>query len=333
VDFTPTDEQRELSGLARRILAEVESPQRQWAELAAAGLLDLELDFLEQCTVLIELGRAVSPSPYLSSIVMGASTLARFGATDQHAQWAARAASGQIVLAAALTPESPVGVEKTADGWVVSGTFTTVLAGAQADLILVPTEEGIFIVSAADEGVTVEAQEMTDGTVEARLELTHVTLTGDRVLDGAEIAAWLRDRATVGLCALQLGVIERALEMTASYATTRVQFGRAIGTFQAVAQRLADAYIDVEAVRLTMWQAAWRLSEGLPCGTEVDTAKFWAAEGGHRVAHTAVHIHGGVGIDLDYPLHRYFVAAKHHEFALGHATDHLLAIGTVLRQP
>jgi acyl-CoA dehydrogenase len=333
VDFTLTEEQRELSALARRILAEVESPQRQWAELAAAGLLDVELDFLEQCTVLIELGRAVSRSPYLSSIVMGAATLTRFGVTDQHAQWAARAATGDLVLAAALTRDSPVEAEKTADGWVITGSFTTVLAGTEADLILVPTEEGIFIVSADDEGVTIEAQEMTDGTVEARLQLSRVTVTGDRVLDGAEIGAWLRDRATVGLCALQLGVIERALEMTASYATTRVQFGRAIGTFQAVAQRLADAYIDMEAVRLTMWQAAWRLSEGLPCGTEVDTAKFWAAEGGHRVAHTAVHIHGGVGIDLDYPLHRYFVAAKHHEFALGHATDHLLAIGMVLRQP
>jgi acyl-CoA dehydrogenase len=198
---------------------------------------------------------------------------------------------------------------------------------------LVPGEGALFLVRVDDDGVTVEAQQMTDGTIEARLELSQVVLTEDRVLDGAEIAAWMRDRATVALCALQLGVVERALEMTASYATTRVQFGRAIGTFQAVAQRLADAYIDVEAIRLTMWQAAWRLHEGLPCDTEVNTAKFWAADGGHRVAHTAVHVHGGVGIDVDYPLHRYFVAAKHHEFALGHATDHLLAIGTALRQP
>ena len=125
-------------------------------------------------------------------------------------------------------------------------------------------------------------------------------------------------------------MIERALELTAGYAGTREQFGRPIGTFQAVAQRLADGYIDVAGARLTMWQAAWRLAEGLSCDTEVATAKFWAAEAGHRVAHTAVHVHGGVGIDLDHPLHRYFVAAKHHEYALGAATAQLRRIGAVL---
>jgi alkylation response protein AidB-like acyl-CoA dehydrogenase len=109
-----------------------------------------------------------------------------------------------------------------------------------------------------------------------------------------------------------------------------VQFGKPIGGFQAVAQRLADAYIDTEAIRLTMWQAAWLLDEGLPCDSEVATAKFWAADAGHRVAHTAVHVHGGVGIDTDYPLHRYFVAAKHNEFALGGATTQLRRIGAAL---
>ena len=123
---------------------------------------------------------------------------------------------------------------------------------------------------------------------------------------------------------------ERALELTAEYAKTREQFGRPIGAFQAVAQRLADAYIDVEAIRLTLWQAAWRLEAGLPAEAEIATAKFWAAEGGHRVAHTAVHVHGGVGIDVSHPIHRYFAAAKRHEFALGGATAQLLRLGDVL---
>jgi acyl-CoA dehydrogenase len=161
-----------------------------------------------------------------------------------------------------------------------------------------------------------------------------VELADDRLLrdvaDGPGIAGWLRTRATVGLCAVQLGVAERMLELTAEYARTRVQFGRAIGTFQAVAQRLADAYIDVEAIRLTLWQAAWRVDAGLPCATEIGTAKFWAADAGHRVAHTAVHVHGGVGIDLDHSLHRYFLAAKHNEFSLGGATAHLRQIGAAL---
>ena len=111
-----------------------------------------------------------------------------------------------------------------------------------------------------------------------------------------------------------------------------MQFGRPIGSFQAVAQRLADAYIDVEAVRLTMWQAAWLLASGEASRrwTAVATAKFWAADAGHRVAHTAVHVHGGLGIDMSYPVHRYFVAAKHHEFALGGATAQLRRIGADL---
>lgn len=118
--------------------------------------------------------------------------------------------------------------------------------------------------------------------------------------------------------------------MTADYARTREQFGKQIGSFQAVRQRLADAYIDVEAVRLTVLEAAWRESEGLDAVAEIATAKFWAAEAGHRVAHTTVHVHGGVGIDTDHPTHRYFVAAKRAEFALGGATAHLRALGATL---
>src|SRR5712692_10493880 len=115
--------------------------------------------------------------------------------------------------------------------------------------------------------------------------------------------------------------------MTAEYARSREQFGRPIGSFQAVAQRLADAYVDVEAVRLTMWQAAWLLASDDPGAVAavaaVAAAKFWAAEAGHRVAHTAVHVHGGLGIDTSYPVHRYFTAAAHYEFALGGATAQL----------
>ena len=95
--------------------------------------------------------------------------------------------------------------------------------------------------------------------------------------------------------------------MTAEYTKTREQFDRPIATFQAVGQRAADAYIDTEAIRLTAWQAIWRLSEGLPATAEVAVAKFWAAEGGQRVVHAAQHLHGGMGVDKDYPLHRYFL--------------------------
>jgi alkylation response protein AidB-like acyl-CoA dehydrogenase len=207
-----------------------------------------------------------------------------------------------------------------------------------ADAVLVPagTDAGVavFVLPTGSPGLTREPQVVVDGDREAVLTLQQVPAGHDKLLgsveDGAAIARWILARGVLGTCALQLGTVERALEMTAEYAGQRVQFGRPVGSFQAVTQRLADAYIDVEGVRLTLWQAAWRMAEGLDCDAELATAKFWAAEAGHRVAHTAVHVHGGVGIDRDYPLHRYFVAAKRNEFSLGAATEHLRRLGALL---
>jgi 3-oxocholest-4-en-26-oyl-CoA dehydrogenase beta subunit len=238
--------------------------------------------------------------------------------------------------AASPTPVPTVG--RAAGHWLLNGTKAAVPAATRAGLILVPaaTASGpaVFLVAPDDPGVLVQPQRLVDGDVAGRLELTRAELPGDRVLGstqaGAEIIGWLAARGTVGQCALQLGVLSRALELTSDHAKSRVQFGRPVGAFQAVAQRLADAYIDVEGVRLTMWQAAWRLAAGLPCETEIATAKFWAADAGHRVAHTAVHIHGGMGIDTDHPTHRYFVAAKRTEFELGGATTQLRRIGAAL---
>jgi acyl-CoA dehydrogenase len=228
---------------------------------------------------------------------------------------------------------------------VLSGVKTTALAAGEASLILVParTPEGVAVFLAApdDDGVTVQPQQVTGRASAALVTLAGARLPAQRMLgapgDGPRITGWLEARGTVGLCALQLGVAERALELTADYARTREQFGRPIGSFQAVAQRLADAYIDVEGIRLTMWQAAWELSADPDAtteraGTAVATAKFWAADAGHRVAHTAVHVHGGMGIDTSYPVHRYFTAAKFNEFALGGATAQLRRIGAALAQ-
>ena len=113
----------------------------------------------------------------------------------------------------------------------------------------------------------------------------------------------------------------------------REQFGTKIGTFQAVGQRMADAYIDTQGVQLTARQAAWRLAEGLPADEELHIAKFWAADGGHRVVHAAQHLHGGIGIDVDYPVHRYFRWAKVLELQLGSGTEHLRQLGRAASPP
>jgi len=356
MDFTPSEAQDELAGLARKILAERDTP---WADLAAAGVLSAGLPtslggaglgLLEHCSVLAEIGRAVSDVPYLASIVLGAGAIAEFGSPSQRARWVVPAGQGAVVLTAALAEEDgddprfpSANAVRTAGRWVLSGVKTAVPAAPRADVFLVPaaTADGVtvFLVSPSDDGVSVEPQRLTDFAEAGRVVLDGVTLDDDRVLgpgQGGQVTGWLVSRGTVGLCALQAGVLERALEMTAEYARNRVQFGRPIGSFQAVTQRLADAYIDTEAVRLTMWQAAWLLASGgegdAAAGTAVATAKFWAADAGHRVAHTAVHVHGGLGIDMSYPVHRYFVAAKHHEFTLGGATAQLRRIGASLAQ-
>jgi 3-oxocholest-4-en-26-oyl-CoA dehydrogenase beta subunit len=358
MDFKLGEAQAELAGLAGKILAEQDTAGRQWAGLAAAGVLaaglpeslgGAGLGFLEQCSVLTEIGRAASQAPYLSSVVLGAGAIAEFGRQDQRLRWTAPAGAGSVVLTAALAeedgddPAAPSALaERDGGRWRLSGVKTVVPAATRADLMLVPASAAdgvlVFLVSPSDAGVTVQPQELTDDADAGRLVLDRVCLDDDRVLGGgrpgAEIANWLVSRATVGVCATQAGVLDRALELTAGYARSREQFGRPIGSFQAVAQRLADAYIDVEAVRLTTWQAAWLLAAGRPDDPEVAaaiaTAKFWAADAGHRVAHTAVHVHGGMGIDTSYPLHRYFVAAKRAEFTLGGATAQLRRLGGIL---
>jgi 3-oxocholest-4-en-26-oyl-CoA dehydrogenase beta subunit len=353
VDFAPTEAQHDLAELTRSILKRGSS-RPVWTSLAEAGVLAAALPvsvggagygLLEQCAVLVELGAEVADVPYLPSITVAASAIAEFGTPRQRDRWVRPAATGELVLTAALAeevgddPEKPLTrAEFDGTGWRLSGAKTTVDAGGAADLFLVPAHTGdgvaVFLVTPRDSGVLVRPQDVVDGGDAAALEFDGVYLGNERLLGeighGPRIAAWLDDRDTIGRCARQLGVTERALEVTARYAGERVQFDRPIGTFQAVAQRLADAYVDVEAIRLTLWQAAWRLAEGLPARTEVATAKFWAADGGHRVAHTMVHIHGGVGIDKQYPPHRYFVAAKRNEFSMGGATAQLRRIGSVL---
>jgi 3-oxocholest-4-en-26-oyl-CoA dehydrogenase beta subunit len=367
MDWSFTEEQEQLAALTREILIGSLTEERMRATAASASRLDLDVfrrlgeagvlgvalpaelggggyGLLELCRVLVEIGRVVAPVPVWPTIVLGAMPIARFG-NDEQRTWVRAAAQGDVVLTAALTEElnpnaaTPV-VEavRSGGGWSISGAKTAVPAGPIAERILVPatTDAGVtvFVVEASDPGLSMHSQEVTDLSFEGSLELDGVQVGEDRVLgavgQGAEIVPWMARHATVALCAQQLGVCERALELTAEYSKVRVQFDRPIATFQAVGQRLADAYTDVEAIRLTMWQAAWRLSEGLPCDAEIETAKFWASDAGHRIAHTTVHVHGGVGIDLDYPAHRYFVAAKRNEFALGSATEQLVALGASL---
>ncbi len=168
------------------------------------------------------------------------------------------------------------------------------------------------------------------------LEARRTTAGAEYVVDvsgGTKIAmdpSDLLDRAVVLRCALGVGIAERALEITAAYVGERKQFERPLGSFQAVQQRAANAYIDVEAMRLTMFQAAWRIDQALDARREVSIAQFWASEAGQRIVGTAQHLHGGMGSDIDYPLHRYTVAMKEIELAFGGSTQTLARMGALL---
>lgn len=332
--------QRDLDGLAQRFDRDL------WGKLISADILSTAapeslggggFGVLEQTAILTALGRQLAAVPYLESVVVGAGALARFGTPELQQSWALPAVAGEKILTPALDGElgqGAVRVTRSGDGHTLTGARTQVGFAPVADAFLVPAEGDsgtvVFLVAADDPGVSVTALDTTGKGSVGELELSGVALGAERMVGGADVVDWLTTHLTLGQTAFQLGVLERALELTASYARTREQFERPIGSFQAVAQRLADGYIDVKGLRLTLTQAAWRLDEDLPADTEVATAAFWAADAGHRVAHTTVHVHGGVGIDVDHPVHRYFLAAKQTEFALGGATAQLLKIGRVL---
>ncbi|MDI2131799.1 acyl-CoA dehydrogenase family protein [Yinghuangia seranimata] len=322
-----------------------------WQELAKANILGISLPeefggsglgVLEQVLVLEQVGSTLAPVPVYPSIAVAAAAIAEHGTAEQKAAWLPGAVSGEKILTAALAERlvrdaaAPrlTTAERADGGWRLTGQKTGVPVATVADVILVPAATpdgvGIFLVDPAAAGVTVTPQQTTAKEIAGELVLDGVLVGDDALLGGAvdsAVAVWLRDRATLALCALQLGVCERAMREAAAYTTTRVQFKRPVGSFQAVGHRLADCYIDVEAIRLTTWQAAWQVGAGIDASEAVATAKFWASEAGHRVAHAVVHVHGGMGIAEEHFVHRYFVHAKQIEFSLGGANEQALRIG------
>jgi alkylation response protein AidB-like acyl-CoA dehydrogenase len=370
MDVTISDEQQAITELAGRILGESLPPERLreieadpewfardvWAELAKADLLGLCLPeqyggggygMFEAALLLEQVGRAVAPVPLLATVVLGAMPIAEFGSQAQREALLPAVVSGEAVLTAALVeagdalpPEVPTtSATREGDRWRLDGEKVLVPAAQLARTILVPAATGngqsaVFLVDPAADGVTLDRRVSVNLEPVSTLHLDGVVVDAEAMVggegDGAAIVTWITERALAGLCATQAGVCEAALRITAKYTSEREQFGMKIATFQAVAHRAADAYIDTQAVRLTAWQAAWQLAEGRPAGEALAIAKFWAAEGAQRVVHAAQHLHGGVGVDVDYPVHRCFRWAKHLELSLGAGTAHLGRLGDLI---
>jgi alkylation response protein AidB-like acyl-CoA dehydrogenase len=370
MDFSFSEEQEAVRELADRIFTDLSTPERLrqfesepdgdrfdrklWSELAGAGLLGIALPeevggaglgFVETGLLVEAAGKAAAYVPTIETLAAASAAIARFGTESQRRQWLPGVVSGDTVLTTALvelggTPGSPsVVAERDGDRWVLSGSKACVPSGMIADAVLVPARVepasvGVFVVDTAAPGVSRQRQVTNTGQPEAVLSLSATPVGAESLLgsvdEGPAIIEWLVLRTTAALALAQAGAAAASLALVAEYTKTREQFGKPIATFQAVGQRAADAYVDTEAIRLTAWQAAWRIAEGLPADKEVAIAKFWAADGGQRVVHAAVHLHGGVGVDREYPLHRYFLMTKHLELTLGGATEQLLQLGATL---
>jgi 3-oxocholest-4-en-26-oyl-CoA dehydrogenase beta subunit len=348
--------------------AAIEGPfdRQLWAELAGAGLLGIHLseevggsglDFVAACLVIEAAGQTAAYVPVVETMIYGAAAIDEFGTDLQQKSWLPGVSSGDTILTAALAElagevilpggSTPLTTAKAQDdgSWVLDGAKACVPAALVAQAILVPATRtgadgtsagcGVFIVPTDTPGLTLLPQSTTTGRPEAIVELAGVKvdaghqLGGDEA-DGSAIVNFISEHAITALCIEEAGACAAALALTAEYTKTREQFEKPIATFQAVGQRAADAYVDTEAIRLTAWQAASRLADGLPAASEVAVAKYWAAEGGQRVVHAAAHLHGGVGVDRDYPLHRYFLLTRQIELTLGGANESLRRLGRIL---
>jgi hypothetical protein len=365
MDFNFSEDQIMVRDLARGILEKEVTPERVkavsaqpdwcdhalWATLAEAGLLGLVVPgefggmgfgIQEACVLLQEIGRVVAPVPALPTMVLGGMPIAQFGSEAQKREWLEPMAAGKVILtgapvdAGSADPSKPATTARQdGGGWRLDGQKSEVRAAHLAQRIVVPAATGagvgIFLLDPQSSGVTLTRQRTTTGE-----PLFSVALSGARVdqrdllsgeaRDGTN-ANWMYECAVIATCAMQVGVSEKTVEITASYVTERVQFGVPIGSFQAVQHRMADCYIDREAMRWVTWRAAFKLAQGVPAPRDAAVAKFWAAEAGARIAAAAQHLHGGIGVDIDYPLHRYFLWSKALELSLGAAAPHLARLG------
>ncbi len=368
MDFSITEDQQALSNLAAQIFGDHSALERLktversadrydtalWAEVAKAGLLGAALPesangsgggFLEMCLILEQQGKKLPLLPLVPTIVGGAMPIARFGSEAQQSKFLPGVVEGRTLLGAALselnTDERHPATTATpsGEGWKINGTKTCVPMAHRAVALLVAArtdagEIGVFLIDPKAAGVSMTQQDPMNWEGQFHLDLKEVVVGRDALLGPLDKAAtvlnWIVDRVTVAYCAIASGACQEALRLTAEYASNRKQFGKPIAMFQAVGQRMADSFIDNEAVNVAMLQAVSRLADELPSPKEVATAKYWACEGGSRIGHAGLHIHGGISIDIDYPIHRYFLWLKQIEFTLGAATPQLARLGAMI---
>lgn len=342
----------------REVEANTEGPgydEVLWASLAESNMLGLPFEeeyggqgwsFFALCLLFEQAGRNLAPVPLLESIVYTALPIQQFGSDALKKDLLPSVASGEKILTAAFFEIGDPALSRTArvqavatdDGFELSGQKVCVPYAAAASKILVSAQGeaglGLFLIEPGADGVSLEQQDTTAHERQYVVNLDGVSVAPSDVLaapgTGEAVFDWLEPRAATILSALAVGVAGEGLQATATYTSERKQFEKPIGSFQGVSLRAADAYIDVEAMRSTMWQAAWRIDNGGSGQKQAAIAKWWACMGGHRVSHTCQHLHGGIGADIEYPIHRHFLRLKHIAMTLGGSNEQLASLGAIM---
>ncbi len=368
MNFGFSDEQEQLRATVRRFLAE-RSPESEvrrlmettegydpvvWSQLAELGLPGLAIPeeyggsgfgFLELEIVFEEMGRALLCAPYFATVALATSLL--LNASDEAAckERLPAIAAGTSIATVAVTEADGVWAEQSiattatlaGDDWQLDGVKDFVLDGHVADTILVVarTTAGLSIFAVAGNGHGVRREPLP--TMDQTRKLARLTLTGARgVLVGTEGEAWsavsrMLDLAVVALAAEQVGGSQHCLEMAVEYAKNRVQFGRPIGSFQAVKHRCADLLVDIEGAKSAAYYAAWCASERndeLPAMASL--AKAYCSEVYTKAAADNIQVHGGIGFTWEHPAHLYLKRAKSSELMFGAPVVHRARLGDLL---
>jgi alkylation response protein AidB-like acyl-CoA dehydrogenase len=330
-----------------------------WQALAAADLLGLAVPeehggggygLMELCLLLEAQGNVVAPVPLWATLVLGALPIAHFGSPGQRERWLPGVVRGEILLTAALTgcgasPTSSPVISARADGggFVLDGLELAVPQAHVADRVVVPARVGgdgegvlLALVDPRAAGVSLERTVTTNREIHPHLRLDEVAVSADDVLVGPDLGRpalqFALTASIIALCALQVGVCESALRQTSVYLNGRHQFGRPLSTFQGTMLRAADGAIDIEAMRVTWHNAAWRFDTGRDAADAARVAKWQASERGQRTVHATQHLHGGIGADITYPIHRYFLWGKQLELLLGGPSAQLANLGASIAE-
>jgi alkylation response protein AidB-like acyl-CoA dehydrogenase len=340
--------------LPKTVVKEVEQSEagyspELWQEMAGLGWMGLAfpekyggsgMSFLDLAILLEEMGRACLPGPYFSSVILGGLAIADVGSDEQKQQYLPKIASGEIIFTLALTEASAqydadIETKATAykDGYIINGTKLFVPDAHIANYMLVVArtdekakgEEGltIFIVDGKSPGISSIVLNTIANDKLCQVVFKDVKVPKENIL-GELNQGWkeiqkIIQRAAVAKCCEMVGCIQQALDMTVSYAKERKQYDRPIGSFQVIQHYCADMATDVDGTRLSAYQAAWMLSEGLPCAKEIAIAKAWAGEACQRVMALAHQIHGAIGVTIDHDLQYYTRRAKAAEVSFGDA--------------